>query len=77
MENTEQNNLLQTIPLDLGSNFGSSPHLKDIFFMQNHTVLPDTGLSRGADVVLGLKEKYEVKAGSTVTFHNFLPHSYC
>ena len=34
------------------------------------TDLPDTGLSQGADVVLGLKEKYEVKAGSTVTFPN-------
>ena len=32
--------------------------------------LPDTGLGQGADVVLGLIEKCEVKAGSTVTFDN-------
>ena len=34
------------------------------------TDLPDTGLGQGADVVLGLMEKCEVKAGSTVTFDN-------
>ena len=32
--------------------------------------MPDTGLSQSADVVLGLSEKCEVKAGSTVTFDN-------
>ena len=32
--------------------------------------MSDTGLRQGADVVLGLIEKYEEKAGSTVTFHN-------
>ena len=32
--------------------------------------MPDTGLGQGADVVLGLIEKCEVKAGSTVTFDN-------
>ena len=31
---------------------------------------PDTGLGQGADVVLGLIEKCEVKAGSAVTFDN-------
>ena len=30
------------------------------------------GLDQGADVVLGLTEKYEVKAGSTVTFDNLI-----
>ena len=34
------------------------------------TDLPDTGLGHGADVGLGLIEKCEVKAGSTVTFDN-------
>ena len=34
------------------------------------TDLPDAGLSQGANVVLGLNEKCEVKAGSTVTFDN-------
>ena len=62
IENTAQNNLLEESPLGLGLNFGASHHLKDIPFMQN--------LSQGADVVLGLIEKYEVKAGSTVTFDN-------
>ena len=33
--------------------------------------MPDTGLCQGADVVLGLIEKCEVKAGSTVTCDNF------
>ena len=32
--------------------------------------MPDTGLGQGADVVLGLIEMCEVKAGSTVTFDN-------
>ena len=32
--------------------------------------LTDTGLDQGADVVLGLIEKCEVKAGSVVTFDN-------
>ena len=34
------------------------------------TDLPDIGLGQGADVVLGLIEKCEVKAGWTVTFDN-------
>ena len=34
------------------------------------TDFPDTGLGQGADVVLGLIEKCEVKAGSTATFDN-------
>ena len=38
MENTVQKNLLEESPLGLGLNFGASPHLKDISFMQNHTV---------------------------------------
>ena len=38
MENTAQNNLLEESPLGLGLNFGASPHPKDIFFMQKHTV---------------------------------------
>ena len=38
MENAAQNNLLGESPLGLGLNFGASPHLKDISFMQNHTV---------------------------------------
>ena len=32
--------------------------------------MPDTGLSQDADAVLGLIEKYKVKAGYTVTFDN-------
>ena len=32
--------------------------------------MPDTGLGQGADVVLGLIEMCEVKAGSTITFDN-------
>ena len=32
--------------------------------------MPNTGLCRGADFVLGLIEKCEVKTGSTVTFDN-------
>ena len=32
--------------------------------------MEDTGLGQGADVVLGLIEKCEVKAASTVTFDN-------
>ena len=38
MENTAQNNSLEESPLGLGLNFGASTHLKDISFMQNHTV---------------------------------------
>ena len=38
MENTAQNNLLEESSLGLGLNFGASPHLKDISFMQNHSV---------------------------------------
>ena len=38
MENTAQNNLLEESLLSLGLSFGASPHLKDISFMQNHTV---------------------------------------
>ena len=34
------------------------------------TDLPDTVLVQGADVLLGLIEKFEVKAGSTTTFGN-------
>ena len=34
------------------------------------TDLPDTGLGQSATVVLGLIEKCEVTAGSTVTFEN-------
>ena len=34
------------------------------------TDLQDTGFGQGADVVLGLIEKCEVKAGSTVSFDN-------
>ena len=34
------------------------------------TDFPDTDLGQGGDVVLGLIEKCEVKAGSTVTFDN-------
>ena len=36
------------------------------------TDFSDTGVDEGADVVLGLIEKCEVKAGSTVTFDNLL-----
>ena len=39
------------------------------------TDLPDIGLGHGANVVLGLIEKCEVKAGSTVTFDNL--HFHC
>ena len=38
MKNTAQNILLEKRPLGLGLNFGASPHLKDISFMQNHIV---------------------------------------
>ena len=38
MENTLQKKLLEECPLGLRLNFGASPHLKDISFMQNHTV---------------------------------------
>ena len=38
MENTAQNNLLEEIPLGLSLNSAESPHLKDISFMQNHTM---------------------------------------
>ena len=56
------------------------------YLKENHTVnhlhaepycgvdtdLPDTRLGQGADIVLGLMEKCEVKAGSTVTSDNLL-----
>ena len=65
MENTAQNNLLEERPLDLGLNFGSSPHPKDISFMRTicgvDTDLPDTGLGEGGNVALSLIEKCEVK----------------
>ena len=32
--------------------------------------MPDAGLGQGADLVLGLIKRCEVKAGSTVTFEN-------
>ena len=38
MENTTKNNLLEGVSLGLGFNFGSSPYLKDIYFMQIHIV---------------------------------------
>ena len=38
MKEIAQNNLLQEILLGLGLNFGASPHLKDISFMQKNTV---------------------------------------
>ena len=38
MERTAQNNLVEESPLGLGLNFSASPHVKDISFMQNHTV---------------------------------------
>ena len=38
MKDTTQNNLLEESPLSLGLNFSVSPHLKDMSFMQNHTV---------------------------------------
>ena len=38
MENTVQSSLLEESPLGLDLNFGASPHPKDIFFMQKHTV---------------------------------------
>ena len=38
VENMTQNNFLEKSPLGLGLNFGASRHLKDISFMQNHTV---------------------------------------
>ena len=38
METTAQNNLLEETLLGSGLNFGASPHLKDIAFMQNHSV---------------------------------------
>ena len=37
--------------------------------------MPDTGLGQGADVMLGLIEKCEVKAGSVVTFDNLFTSS--
>ena len=65
MENIAQNNLLEKRPLDLGLNFGASPHLKDISFMRTicgvDTDLPDTGLGEGVNVVLSLIENCEVK----------------
>ena len=39
--------------------------------------LSDTGLGHGANVVLGLIEKCEVKAGSTVTFDNLFISRHC
>ena len=39
-------------------------------YCQADTDLSDTGLDLGADVVLGLTEKFEVKAGLIVTFDN-------
>ena len=38
MKNMAENNLLEERPLGLSLNFGISPHLKDISFMQNHIV---------------------------------------
>ena len=38
MENPAKNYLLEKNPLGLGLNFGVSPHLKGMSFMQNHAV---------------------------------------
>ena len=38
MENTAQNNLLEESPSGLGLSFSASPHLKNISFIQKHTV---------------------------------------
>ena len=68
MENTKQNNWLEESPLGLGLNFAMSP-LSEGYLVHEEpycgvdTDLPDTGLSQGANVVLGLIEKCEVKAG--------------
>ena len=75
MENMTQNNLLEENPLGLGLNFwcitsseGYLPHVEP--YCGVNTDLPDIRLDQGADVVLGLIEKCEVKAGSTITFDN-------
>ena len=38
MGNMEQNNFSEENQLGLGSDFGVSRHMMDIFFMQSHTV---------------------------------------
>ena len=45
-------------------------HLHEEPYCGVDTDLPDTILGQGADVVLGLIDKFEVKAGSTVKFDN-------
>ena len=76
MENMAKNNLLGK-PISFGfklwcitSSEGYLLHAES--YCGVDTDLPDTGLGQGADVVLGLIEKCEVKAGSTVTFDNLL-----
>ena len=75
MGNTAQNNLLEESPLGLGfklccitSSGGYLRHAEP--YCGVDTDLADTALGQGADIVLGLIEKCEVKAGWTVTFDN-------
>ena len=75
MKNMVQNNLSEEIPVGLGLNFAVSP-LSEEYLLHKEpycgadTDLLDTGLSQGGNIVLGLNEKCELKARSTVTFDN-------
>ena len=75
MKNMAQNNLSEEIPFGLGSNLAASPLSEGYLFHKEPycgvgTALPYTSLSQGANVVLGMNEKCELKAGLTVTSYN-------
>ena len=75
IKNTAQKNLLEESPLGFALNFGASSKgylLHAETYCGVDIDLPDTGLDRDADVVLGLIEKSEVKTGSTVTFDLYI-----
>ena len=74
MESAAKNNLLEESPLSLGLmrciTSSEGYLLQAELYCGVDIDLPDTSLGQGANVVLGLIEKCEVKAGSTATFDN-------
>ena len=75
MENTAQNNLFRGKPIRFGFKLWCiTSYERYILHAEPHCGVnidfPDTVFGQGAGVVLGLVEKCEVKARSTVTFDN-------
>ena len=75
MENTQQKKVLRGKPIKFGFKLRCITSSEGYLVYEEpycrvDTDLSDNGLGLGANVVLGLTEKCEVKPGSTVTFDN-------